>query len=167
MRTVRFTSSAEAAPRSTQRSVIFGIFLRSSSDRRCVGFLPMTPRCGPELGPHHHRAPEQDRQVPAADRLHVEEARVVDVLHHQADVVAVAVEQDARPAARVARRDHVAVEIGAHLVGVLAREVAHQRLHLLLVAGGLGVQQELVEERARALIDHAPSPSSSRGRAAA
>ena len=84
------------------------------------------------------------------------------MLDHQADVVAVSVEQDARPAARIARRDHVAVEIGAHLVGVLAGEVAHQRLHLLLVARGARREQELVEEGARLLIDHA-YPHSSRG----
>ena len=44
---------------------------------------------------------EQNLHVPAADRLDVEEAVVVDVLHHEADLVAVPGEHDARRSVRL------------------------------------------------------------------
>ena len=58
----------------------------------------MTPVSGTALGPDGEVLAEQDLHVPAADGLDVEIAVVVDVLHHQGDLIAVAGQHDARGA---------------------------------------------------------------------
>ena len=101
------------APMSSHRSLIFGTCLRSSSVSRWIGLRAITPNTGPLGGPDGHPLADQHLRVPAADRLHVEEAVVVDVLHDQADLVAVAGQHHPQRGVRVPHRDHVAVQVGA------------------------------------------------------
>src|SRR5262249_56611246 len=68
------------------------------------------------------------------------------VLHHQADLVAVAGEHDARRAAGVADGDHVAVPVGADLVGVRLDPVADDVLDGTLESGGAGSFQEVFQK---------------------
>ena len=54
-----------------------------------MGFRAMTPGIGPAAAPNGHALADKDFGIPAADRLNVKEALVVDVLHDQADLIAV------------------------------------------------------------------------------
>ena len=135
------------APMSTQMSVNCGTLLRSSLVSRCGALRETTPVMRPALGPDGQVLAEQDLHVPAADRLDVEEAVVVDVLHHQGDLIAVPGQHDARPAAPgLTHGDDVAVPIGADLVGERPGPGADHVLDGVLEAGRAGRLQQVFEK---------------------
>src|SRR5262249_13674653 len=101
---------------------------------------------GAVLRPHRQLLAEKNLHVPAADRLHVEEAAIVDVLHHEGDLVAMPGEHDARPALRIERRDDIAVLVGADLVGQRLGPAADHVLDRPLEAGRARRFQEALEE---------------------
>ena len=75
---------------STHTSWNCGTLLRSSLVSRCGALRETHAGDRPAVGPDGQVLAEQDLHVPAADRLDVQEAVVVDVLDHQPDLVAVA-----------------------------------------------------------------------------
>jgi hypothetical protein len=90
--------------------------------------------------------PQQDLNIPAADRLDIEEAILVDVLHHQADLIAVAGEHDARLAARVQDRKDVAVAVRAHFIRIGTGPGADHLLHGTFEAGRAGGLEKIFEK---------------------
>ena len=59
---------------STQRSVIFEAFSRSSGFIRWIGFLPTTPKTSPFAPDEADALADEHLRVPAADRRDVDEA---------------------------------------------------------------------------------------------
>jgi hypothetical protein len=101
---------------------------------------------GPVVGVHGHALADELLRVPAADRVGVKEAVLVDEGDQQADLVGVPREHHAQLGPRIHRDNHVAVQVGPHLGGELARVLAHDPLHRLLVAGRTGRFQNLLQE---------------------
>ena len=92
----------------------------------------------PVGGPNGHPLADEDFGVPAADGLNVEEALVVDVLHDQPDLVAVAGQHYAQRGIGVLHHDHVAVQVGVDLVGKILDVIAHEPLQGAFIARGAG-----------------------------
>src|SRR5262249_10830289 len=90
------------------------------------------------LGPDREVLAKKDLHVPAADRLHVEKAVVVDVLDHETDLVAVPREHDARLAGWIDRGDHVAMAIRLDMVGKLSGPGADLVLNRSFESGRAG-----------------------------
>src|SRR6516225_12299443 len=108
-------------------------------------------------GPHGQVLTQENLHVPAADWLDIQEAVVIDVLHHQADLIAMPGEHDARLAARIERGNHVAVPIGADFVGMCLGPVADDVLHRSFKTGGAWSFEEVFEKNQR-LILHGKFP---------
>ena len=142
MRTAFAASSLLAAPMSSHRSLIFATCFRSSSVSRWIGFRAITPNTGPSAVQTVIRWPISICGIPAADRLHVNEAFVVDVLDDQPDLVAVAGEHDPQRGVGVFHHDDVAVQVGADFVGEILRVIAHEALHVAFIARGAGSFQK-------------------------
>ena len=99
------------------------------------------------LGPHGHPLPDQYLGVPAADGLNVKKPVFVDVLHDQPDLVAVSGQHDTqRGVAGFFRHNHVAVQVGADLVGERGDVIADDLLQGALIAGRAGSGQNCLEE---------------------
>ena len=107
---------------------------------------------GPLGRPDMQRLPDEHLHVPAADGRHADETLVIDVLDHQADLVAVPGQHDPRTAVRVDGGDHVAVPVGVDGGGERLDEIADDVLNGPLVAGGAGRMQQGFEELERWLI---------------
>ena len=149
------------APMSIHTSVNCGTLLRSSLVIRCGARRAMTPGSRTVPRPHGQVLAEQNLHVPAADGLDVKEAIVVDVLHHEADLIAVAGEHDARrpfsllPAAvrdRMTDGKHIAVTVGAHFIGVVGGPGADHILYGTFVSGGTGRFEEFLKKSVRRLV---------------
>ena len=110
----------------------------------------------PLLRPNSQILTEQNLYVPAADRLNVEEAVVVDVLHHQADLVAVAGKHDARLAARMHDGHDIAVAVGADLVRVFSCPGSDHVLNRPFETGRTRSLKKLVEERQGTFLHECP-----------
>ena len=93
-----------------------------------------------------HPLADELLRIPAADRVRVDVAVVVDVRDDQADLVGMAGEHHAQRGVRVAAGDDVAVQVGAHVVGEVGHVSPHDVLHRLLVAGGAGRFENVFEE---------------------
>ena len=76
----------------------------------------------------------------------MEEAIVRDVVHDKADLIAVTCEHDARPAFCVAGAEDVAHHVRADVVAPGFDPLAHELLHVVLVAGWTRRLDELLEE---------------------
>ena len=85
--------------------------------------------------PHGQALAEQYLHIPAADGLHVEKPVFVHMLHHQADLVAVPGKHDSRLTLGVADCNHIAVPIGAHVIGVFMRPGSNNILYGPFEAG--------------------------------
>ena len=108
----------------------------------------------PLVGPDGQLLADQHDGIPAADRLHVEEALLVDVLHQKADLVAVPGQHDpqAEPAdcGPTITLPCTSVVTGRQTGDVLA----HDLLHRLLIARGTGRFQQATQKiGASAFID--------------
>ncbi len=79
--------------------------------------------------------------VPTAHGLHIEEAIVVNVLHHEGNLIAMSGQHKARRTLGVKDRDDVAVPIRTHLVGQRFGPGANDVLDLLFVAGRTWCEQ--------------------------
>ena len=120
-------SASSLAPMSIQRSCTCGTRLRSSSLRRWRAALPTTPGIEPRGRAHGHALADEHGRVPAADLADEEHAGGVDVLDDQADLVDVADERDARPAAGVHGRERAAERVAAHIRELRRRLPARPR----------------------------------------
>ena len=96
----------------------------------------------PVGGPDGHPLADQHLRVPAADGLDIEEAVVVDVLDDQPDLVAVAGQHHPQRGVGVLDHDHVAVQVGADLVGEVLDVIADEPLQRALIARRAGRFQE-------------------------
>ena len=129
---------SSAAPMSMCMSRSSTTFLRCSSLSRWIGLRPITPGTGAVLGLDSHALAEQDLRVPAADRREVQEALLVDVGDHQADLVDVPDDREKRACVRRRRsgpprsRARRVVTVGER--GGVSPDVARGAL----VAGGPG-----------------------------
>ena len=85
-----------------------------------------------------HSLADELLRIPAADRVRVDVAVLVDVRDDEADLVGVAGVHHAERRVRVANGDDVAVQIGADLVGKIGGVLPDDVLHRLLVAAGAG-----------------------------
>ena len=93
-----------------------------------------------------HPLADELLRIPAADRVRVDVAVLVDVRDDQADLVGVAGEHHAQRRVRIATGDDVAVQVGAHVVGEIGDVLPHDFLHRLLVAGGAGRFENVFEK---------------------
>ena len=100
----------------------------------------------PVGGPDGHSLADQHLRIPTADRLHVDEAFVVDVLDDQPDLIAMAGEHDPQRGIGVFHHDDVAVQVGADFVGKILRVIADEPLHVAFIARRAGRFQNRTEK---------------------
>src|SRR5262249_28100556 len=98
------------------------------------------------LRPHGQILAEQDLHVPAADRLDVKEALVVDVLGNEADLIAMAGEHDAQLPLRIADGDDISMPIGRDFIGEFPRPGPDDILNRTLVTGRTGSMKQVFKE---------------------
>jgi hypothetical protein len=91
-------------------------------------------------------------RIPAANRIGVDISVVVDMSDDKADLVGVTGEHHAHLCIGVAAGDHVAVQVGSHVVGKFADIAPHDFLHGLLVAGGTRSFENLLKKLLRGLV---------------
>ena len=96
--------------------------------------------------PDRHALADQLLWVPAANGLGVEKTLVINIGNDQADLVAVAGEQHALGSAGVLGNNHIAVNIGRHLVGKAFHIIAHDSLHRLFIARWAWRQQKCFQK---------------------
>jgi len=85
-----------------------------------------------------HPLADQLLRIPTADRVGVNKSLIVDVRDQQPNLIGVPGEHHPQLCARIAASDHVAVQVGSHLVGETTHVLAHQALHRLLVTRRAG-----------------------------
>lgn len=99
-----------------------------------------------------HVAREQVAGVEAAQRLHAQEALIVDEAHQKADLVHVGADHHAfaavllLAAAAVAGGDHVAHRVHAHVVGQPVQLGQHEVAHGVLLSGHAGEVREVHQD---------------------
>ena len=134
MRTRLSASFLSLAPMSTKRSSSFAPLVRSSG-RRGVDRPPADDaQHRAVLGVHVDALAPVLQRVGPADARHPDEALVVHVAHHQADLVHVAGEHQAQAAFGVEHEPLVAVDVALDFVRVLRDALAHHRLQARLEA---------------------------------
>ena len=106
----------------------------------------MTPRIGPPSAPNGHPLADKHFGIPAADGLNVKEAFVVDVLHDQADLIAVPGQHHAERGFRIFDHYHIAVQIGPHLVGEIGHVIADDLLQVAFITRRTGRFQKIFEK---------------------
>src|SRR5262249_21888252 len=90
---------------------------------------------------------QENLHVPASDRLNVQEAVIVDILHHEPDLIAVAGEHDAGLASGVDHRDDIAVPISANLVCKTLGPGSDNFLNGTLESGRTGRFEKIFKKR--------------------
>ena len=104
----------------------------------------MTPRTGPVFVQTCEPLPDQHLHVPSADGTDADEAHLINVLHEQADLIAVPGQHDSRTAAGIHHRREIAVPIGVNLGGKRSCELADHLLDAGFVTGRSGRIEEIV-----------------------
>ncbi len=89
---------------------------------------------------------DEHLRIPTADRRDVDETVVVDELHDQADLVAMSGQHHPQGGSGVSRGDHVAVNVGPHLVGKRRGIVPNHLLDRALIPRRAGRCQDLLEK---------------------
>jgi hypothetical protein len=88
----------------------------------------------PIRAPDRHALANQHGRIPATDRLCIDITFWVDVLDAETNLVAMPRQHHAHRGRRVLRADHVAVQIGGHVVGDFAQILSHQVLNRAFVS---------------------------------
>src|SRR3954471_14716996 len=93
-----------------------------------------------------HSLADELLRIPAANRVGVDEAVLVDVRNDEANLVSVAGAHDSQRRFCIANGDHVAVQVGADLVGKIGSVLPDDFLDRLLVAARAGRFQNVLEK---------------------
>ena len=101
-------------PRSTQMSVNLAAFSRSSCLMRCIGFLSDDPEHIAFAAGEAEALSDENLRIPAADRLDVGVALIIDVVDDDADLVDMARQHHRRVAVAIHLGETVAGDIAAH-----------------------------------------------------
>src|SRR5438132_9343701 len=98
-------------------------------------------------GPDGKMLPQEDLHIPAANRLHIQETILVNMLDHETDLIAVPGQHDARLTLGMQDGDDVAVAIRANVVRVWACPRTDNLLYGRFKAGRTGCLEKVFEER--------------------
>ena len=98
---------------------------------------------------HEHSLPKENLHVPAADRVHSEKPKAVDVADNQANLITMGIQQNGTRSLSIHCGQNIPMNVCGHIIRKRRCKIADDTLNLLLSSGGSGRQQKILQKLVR------------------